>query len=130
MRGEKNMTKEDKIKAFAMRLDGKTLQDIADTFCVSRQYISQILNVHDRNKKRPFACIYPNLKRWMEDHNYTVRRFETEIAPEKNQGLWNYKLRGKVSITIREAQKILALTGLTFEECFAEEIAVGGGSDG
>ncbi len=37
------MTREEKIEAFTMRLDGETYQEIADKFGVTRQYIHQIL---------------------------------------------------------------------------------------
>ena len=48
------MTKEQKLKMYEMRLDGYTLQEIADEFGVSRQYVDQVIpsNGRSRNMKK------------------------------------------------------------------------------
>ena len=52
------MTREEKIKVFEMRLDGYTLQRIANDMGVTRQRIYQILYERPR---RGFKSIYPLL---------------------------------------------------------------------
>ena len=62
------MTREEKIKVFEMRLDGYTLQRIANDMGVTRQRIYQILYERPR---RGFKSIYPLLNGWMNDNKET-----------------------------------------------------------
>ena len=62
------MTREEKIKVFEMRLDGYTLQRIANDMGVTRQRIYQILYERPR---RGFKSIYPLLNGWMNAVSYT-----------------------------------------------------------
>ena len=61
------MTYADKQKVLEMRLEGYTIQDIADEFGVSKQNISQFLNTLCKEKRRykRCNCIYPGLREWL-----------------------------------------------------------------
>lgn len=126
------MTREEKIRAFAMRLDGMTFEEVAKEFGVTREYIRQICYTPRKHSRRgkDFCCVYPGLKKWMREHQYSVSRLATEIGIQKSSVAWTGKLSGKRNITVKEAKKILAITGLTFEETFGEEVVLGGDSNG
>ena len=53
------MTKEQKIEAYSMRLDGATLREIADKFGVSFQYIHKLFPGPKNHKKQYviFDCL-------------------------------------------------------------------------
>lgn len=65
------MTKEEKILAYSMRLDGAPLQKIADKFGVTREYIRQITNGACNRASvcdRVSDCVYPNIRKWMVEN--------------------------------------------------------------
>lgn len=68
------MTREEKIEAFTMRLDGETYQEIADKFGVTRQYIHQMLGGDRRSKValNDRGFIYPNLMKWMIENGVPI----------------------------------------------------------
>lgn len=113
------MTREDKIKAFAMRLDGHMFQEIADEFGVSRQYIQQMLSDEAGGHKKVAQCIFPGIERWMRENNCTAYMLN------KKMGLWlgrtsNFymRLNGKIQFTLDEIKVLLDVTGMTFDEAF------------
>lgn len=113
------MTREEKIEAFAQRLDGKTYEEIGKRFGVTKQYIEQILNVSGRDISAR-GVIYPNLYRYIREHYGSVPKFNDALGyAGRNPTLMYKRLRGEGIITIYEVREILELTGMTFEECFA-----------
>lgn len=123
------MTREDKIRAFVMRLDGMTYEEIGNMFGVTGDNVRKSLAEYARQRKGGFACIFPGIEKWMKEHKYTVSRLgrELNIAPSRTW-LAN-KLNGRTKFSMPEIKKILAFTGMTFEEAFGEEVELGGGSD-
>lgn len=115
------MTREEKIEAFAMRLDGKTYEAIGERFGVSKQYIERILNTSTMKGASPLKkIIYPNLGQYIKTHYNGVLNFCRALGYEsKNVTPMYKKLRGKSAMTISEVRNILNLTGMTFGECFA-----------
>lgn len=63
------MTRDEKIQAFAMRIDGYTLEEIADKFGVTREWIRQMLykSVSCDNYRRKY--VYPEITKWMFENN-------------------------------------------------------------
>lgn len=113
------MTKEEKLMAYSMRLDGKTLQEIADHFCVSRQRIHQLLP-RDSILCRPESYrgfIYPNITKYLRDSDKTVALFSEEIGVSVS-GLRS-NLTGKRTLCKSTIDAILRVTGMTYEEAFA-----------
>ena len=110
------MTREEKIKVFEMRLDGYTLQRIANDMGVTRQRIYQILYERPR---RGFKSIYPLLNGWMNDNKETY----VSLAPklEMSKYTLSQKLQGEKELRKSEIDKLLSITGMTYEEAFALE---------
>ena len=113
------MTREDKIKAFVMRLDGSTFQEIADEFGVSRQCIQQTLSDETTGHKKVAKCIYPGIEKWMRE-NYC-----TAYMLHKKMGLWGEntapmynRLNGTTEFTLNDIKVLLDVTGMTFDEAF------------
>ena len=115
------MTREEKIEAYSMLLDGFTYQEIADRFQVSKQRIGQIFSM---SESRYSKIIYPGIRSWMIENNVTVQELNRRMRPEKrtkgNNGLFE-KLRGEREITPEEIERLLRVTGLTFEEAFGRK---------
>lgn len=66
------MTREQKIEAYTMRLDGYTLQEIADKFGVSKQRIHQIIPGSLATRGNLERCIYPNIKAWLLEKEMSI----------------------------------------------------------
>lgn len=114
------MKREEKIEAFAMKLDGRTYEEIGKHFGVSKQYIERILNVSGIKSTHPLEkVIYPNLGLFIKEHYNGVLNFYYALGYEsRNVGRMYKKLKGEAGMTISEVRKIPELTGMTFEECF------------
>lgn len=116
------MTKEDKIKAYAMTLDGYTYQSIANEFGVTKQYISSLFGRKLYNAKLYDEIIYPNITKWMEENKVTVRSLSIELYSEQSpnvaQTKLSKKLKGERKFTIDDIDKILKITGMKYEEAF------------
>lgn len=124
------MTREEKIKAYVMCLDGATLQEAADEFGVTREYIRQILSPNKR-KPKEYYCIYTGLRNWLIEHKYSCPRFIDECGLPLTGNTFLTKIKGKSEFTIVEIKKILSYTGMTFEEAFGQvEDAPGGDLNG
>lgn len=116
------MTKEQKIEAYAMRLDGLSLQEIADHFGVSKQYIQQMLPTEQlRSRRRNFIRkpAYPNLEAWLFKRGISNKDFAEML--EVSAGKVGRIVSGEQGISKSTIDKILAVTGMTYEEAFAKE---------
>lgn len=116
------MTKEQKIEAYAMRLNGVSLQEIADKFGVSKQYIQQTLPTEQlRSRRRHFIRkpIYPNLETWLFKRGISNKDFAAMI--EVSISTTGRIVSGSQNMSKSTIDKILAVTGMTYEEAFAKE---------
>lgn len=117
---ERKLSNKDKAEAYYMRLEGHTLQEIADKYGVTKQALSQFLP-HGLNKYENYAkgCIYPAIARWM------IKNKMSYLSLSKSTGVNNVTLRvalsGKSSPTKFTIDGILKVTGLTYEEAFSTE---------
>lgn len=115
----------------ADRKAGMTYTQIGQKHGVSRKSVECVLRNtgkdSDGHRFRPFTeetCIYPNLRRWLNENQLSMQKFALLIGRKfassnsSSVGLW---LRGK-SYPIKEnIDRILQVTGLTYEELFATE---------
>lgn len=124
------MTREQKIEMFAMRLDGYTLQEIGDKYGITRERVRQILTTVACRKanirKVTENLKYPNLSKWMRDNDVSMGELWVKMGNKPaNSGTTKISrlLKGDASLGLRmdQIKKILEITGMTFEEAFAEE---------
>lgn len=111
------MTKRDKLEAYKMRLEGKTLQYIADHFGVSKQYIKQITPMAGPSHRTGYA--FPNIADWLYEQSIYNYEF-AEMLGISNATLSRWLL-GKTEPTLYDIRKIIEVTGMPFEKAFAVE---------
>lgn len=112
------MTKEDKVEAFRMRLEGCTLQEIGNRYGVTRAYIHQVLGCGITGRKYATACIYPGIARWMSENEMNGCQFNKKLGIFSRSSLLYDRLEGKTQFKVDEIKRILEMTGMTFEEAF------------
>ena len=115
------MTIDEKVEAFRMRLEGNTIQEIANRFGVSKQYISKELRTERKksNEKIVNACIYPNIRKFLVQEQLTCRDFSGEFGLSYAT-LYN-TLTGKAEPRKKTIDRILECTGLSYEEAFSKD---------
>lgn len=111
------MTKEQKIEAYSMRLDGVPIRKIAEKYGVSYQCIQQLFpGIRKDYREKYKSCIYPNIVKFLIKNSMSIN----ELAKRCNLsyvGLHDFLNGGKK----KTVDKILKATGMTYEEAFAEE---------
>lgn len=120
--------KEQILKIVQMRLDGYTMQQIADEYGVTKQCIQQKISSITKNytprqggvRKIDEKIIYPNLAKWIFDNGYSVGSFAKRLGMSCSNNLL-IKLHGERSINMAEIRRMLEFTGRTFEYLFAEK---------
>lgn len=122
------MTTEQKLKAVEMRLNGATLEEIANKLGCTRQNIScEFKNIYKcmttSRYQKISGIIYKGIAAWLLDNGKKVSDFASmvceEYTPRKSTYFYK-KLCGQHNLNMKEIKKILEVTGMTFEECFEE----------
>lgn len=102
----------------AMRASGMTYNEIGQVLGVSRQRVHQIAH-RKRGDHFHVGAVekipYIGLRNWMLENRVSV----TELS--KLCGVRQLKLNGKHSMRMETANKVVQLTGMTFEECFRRD---------
>lgn len=116
-------TKQEKL---ALREQGMTYQQIADRLGISYQAVAQALATHNTKHFHYISescCIYPNLRKWLNENQVSkselARRCGYAGSPGNTNRVFSY-LQGKIDPPKRVIDKILAATGLTYEQAFGE----------
>ena len=111
----------------ADRESGMTYTEIAEKYGVSRQAIHQVCAKRsiDRFKKiTPERCIYPFVREWMNANKISVseicRRLGWKSYPSAHRMVDRY-LRGRIYPKKETIDKLLGVTGLTYEQFFEED---------
>ena len=117
------MDKKEKMKL--LREQGITCQEIADMFGVSRQRVHQVCGKTHPGYFRPIGdeCIYPNLRKWMNENKVSRKEFlqRMGLSPySENQAQFGRYVRGECQPKKPYIDKMLAVTGLTYETLFEE----------
>ena len=105
--------------------EGYTLQELGKEFGVSDERIRQVIggstNLRNRTLKSHQYSIYPNIDKWMHDHNMTYLRFAIEMGfggnTETAKRLANC-LSGRNEFNKTAIDRLLKATGFTYEEAF------------
>jgi hypothetical protein len=115
------VTKEQKIEMFALRLEGKTLQEIGDKFGCTREYVRQVVGPSVADDKRTLSLEnikYPALRKWLSERNMPVMALAGLAGVSANALYHGLTHRSKGNIGMATIRGILKATGLNFEEAF------------
>lgn len=117
----------DREQVIRDRVSGMTLQQVAEKHGITRQYVSAItcrLGTGHFQLVSATRCVYPNLRRWMNEHRVGV----TELACMVGKSMvandidkLRRVLRGETQPRKSLIDKLLSITGMTYEKLFAEE---------
>lgn len=127
MKTTKSMpAKERAAMMYKLNEEGKSYNEIAAIYGISKQRVYQILRKGD---KRYFRCIsnrlvkYTGLRNWMNTNKISFNELVTRVFGYYHSEHYKrlcWRLRsGCLALSL--IKKILEVTGLTFEECFMEE---------
>lgn len=110
-----------------LRDKGLTYQQIADHLGIRYQAVANSLSKQNPRLFRYVSesgCVYPNLRRWMNENKCgkreLLRRIGLGCAPNNYNRICSYLL-GKVDPPKKTIDKILSVTGMTYEEAFLRE---------
>lgn len=102
------------------RKNGMTYREIAEKYGVSYQSVHSCCTRQDgtyHTSVSPKGCIYPNLRRWLNADKNRRDRFFQEM---KCYSIREY-IKGVRQPKKDAIDKMLALTGMTYEVMFAQE---------
>ena len=114
-----------------LRMQGLTFEEIGKRLGVSRQRVAQCCAGMD-SKRTAWAChkedlesiVYTGLKKWMLANKVSVpelmRRIGMDTGSRRSESFRN-KLKGRTELKITDIKGILAVTGGTFEQMFAND---------
>ena len=114
------MTREEKIDAFTMRLDGYTLQEIGDKYGLTRERIRQMFaSITTESGISRKNYIYPNISDWMIGNNVSQGDLCKKLGCAQTT-ISSY-LIGKREPTFSFINLILELTKMPYEVAFSKE---------
>ena len=118
---------EEKLK---LQEQGFSYTQIAKILGISPQAVRQALSKHNPNYFRPFSekgCIFKGLREWLNRNKVSraelIRRMGYESLSDTSIRFRNY-LSGVSEFRKRDIDKILEVTGLTYEQVFGDPDAV------
>ena len=114
------MTKEEKIDAFTMRLNGYTMQEIGDKYGLTRERIRQMFAaVTTESGISRKNYIYPNISDWMIDNN--VSQYDLCKKLGCQQATISSYLTGRKNPSFAFINLMLELTKMPYEVAFSKE---------
>lgn len=114
------MTKEEKIDAFTMRLNGYTLQEIGDKYGLTRERIRQMFaSITTESGISRKNYIYPNISDWMIDNN--VSQYDLCKKLGCVQTTISSYLTGRKPPSFAFINLMLELTKMPYEVAFSKE---------
>ena len=118
------------IKADLYKADrdkGMTYTEIAKKYGVSHQAVAQACARRGGKRFKPYTSeevVYPNLRKWLNEKEITRKEFAREIGRLPNATAStqiNHWFRGRNYPNKQSIDKILKITGFTYEVLFAKE---------
>ncbi len=114
-----------KAQMRAMREQGAKHREIAEVFGVSVQYVSMVCGSCAPARFVPLGdeCIYPNFRKWMNENKVSRSEFVRRMgltAHDNNLRRLYQIVRGELQPNKPYIDKMLEITGLTYEVLFAE----------
>ena len=114
------MTKEEKIDAFTMRLNGYTLQEIGDKYGLTRERIRQMFAaVTTESGISRKNYIYPNISDWMIDNNVNQHDLCKKLGC--SQSVISYYLTARKPPSFAFINIMLELTKMPYEVAFSKK---------
>lgn len=98
---------------------GLTYEEIGEIFGVSKQRVFEIAHSKDGDGFHVNAIVkikYVGLRNWMLEHRVKISDLEKQCGSRMHKSL-----TGECDPSKKNIDKILAITGMTYEECFMEE---------
>ena len=111
----------------AEREKGLTYREIAEKYGVSKQTVAMACAQYSPGHFRPFSSrqvIYPNLRKWLNENKVGVSEFLRRMGNISTGGAYSTVrgwFSGRVYPPKQTIDKILAITGLTYEELWEVE---------
>ena len=111
-------------QAIALRRKGMTYQEIADSMAVSKAYVAVLLDKTVKTSNFHIWPIelspYPVLTQWMNDNQMTRQELAEKLgySPSTSSYYIITKIMKTDKFTKKEIDKLLELTGMTYEELF------------
>lgn len=116
----------DKSKMLEDRESGMKYVDIAKKHGVSYQRVAFVCSKYNPKHFsyiREDACIYPNLRKWLNDNMVSrcelLRRMNYEVAGGNIEKLSDI-MKGKINPKKDWIDRLIAVTGMKYERLFAE----------
>lgn len=106
---------------------GLTYAEIAAKHGISKQRVAQVCAKRTNNYFKPYTAervVYPHLRKWLNDNKITRREFIKRMGYAYSAGIdsrLSVWFRGKSYPQKPTIDKIIAVTGLTYEQLFARE---------
>lgn len=111
----------------ALRNEGLTYQEIASRAGVSRAYVNLVLSNYKKSQFRGISqkqCVHDGLREWMNENKCSVnellrRAYGFNPGGTQKQG-WFAKLRGETHLKKPDIDRLIDVTGMSYEELFRE----------
>lgn len=114
------MTKQERLKAFEMRLDGENWSQIGRALGYSSGAVKQDLLGCVLTKPHQITCVYPAIRRVItEDYGGSVRALADACGI--SYGAMYYTLSGKCFVKPERQEIISAAIGIPASEAFTRE---------
>ena len=116
------LSNSDRLEAAKMRKKGMSYQEIADRFGVSHQAINVLFRDGKRVDRKPrntHQIKYIGIKKYLETNRISIGKF-SNMCGVNSTTLWRNVI-GKSDMLKRNIDKILCVTGMTYEEAFKED---------
>lgn len=113
-----NITREMKMRIFGAYLDGMCLDEIAAQMKIDEGEVYDALNIHLHKQDKLNHYAFPNIVRWLIGHGCSQKELAERIDIHYTQ--LNGYLCGRRVPSIDNIDKILRVTGMTYEEAFGD----------
>lgn len=110
-----------------MKNEGFTYQEIGEKFGISKQRVQQIIGGYNPryfHYKTKRGVVYEGLRKWLNDNKISINHLTRLLygqSNSKSHNRLNDYLSNRISIPKSMIDKLLKLTGLTYEVAFKED---------
>lgn len=118
----RKLSDDDISRAKTMRKNGDSLQKIADSLGVSRQWIWVIIHRDDHvtyQQKLLNRVIFPKIRNYLYKNRISITQFSA-LCNVSYMTIYR-GITGQTDILKRTIDQILRVTGMTYEEAFKED---------